>query len=59
MEGECNAQGIARASLDREEEVEGAHVRWCGVVGGWFFESGWGIEKQWEWRSGRRRGGNR
>ena len=42
MEREPSARGVARAFLDREEEVEGAYVRWCGVVGGWFVENAGG-----------------
>ncbi|CAA7264855.1 unnamed protein product [Cyclocybe aegerita] len=36
MEREPGMRGVARAFVDRAEEVDGAYVRWCGVVGGWF-----------------------
>jgi len=43
MERQPNASGVAKAFTDNVEEVEGAYVRWCGVVGGWF--NGGGVEE--------------
>lgn len=40
MEKDPSARGVARAFLEGEEEVQGAYVRWCGVVGGWFSGDG-------------------
>ncbi|KAF9535588.1 hypothetical protein CPB83DRAFT_21111 [Crepidotus variabilis] len=40
MEREPSARGVARAFLERENELEGAYTRWCGVVGGWFSGDG-------------------
>ncbi|KAF8910183.1 hypothetical protein CPB84DRAFT_1764839 [Gymnopilus junonius] len=36
MEKEPSVGGVARAFLEKEEEVMLAYVGWCGVVGGWF-----------------------
>ncbi|KIM47451.1 hypothetical protein M413DRAFT_200248 [Hebeloma cylindrosporum] len=39
MEQQPSALGIAKAFVENAEELEGAYVRWCGVVGGWFVSS--------------------
>lgn len=36
MEKQPSVAGIAEAFVRRQEELEAAYVRWCGVVGGWF-----------------------
>jgi hypothetical protein len=40
MEKDPSTRGVARAFLEREEEVQVAYIRWCGVVGGWFSGDG-------------------
>jgi len=42
MEKDPSARGVARAFLEREEEVQGAYIRWCGAVGRWFSDDGFG-----------------
>lgn len=44
MEQQPSALGVAKAFVENVEEVEGAYVRWCGVVGGWFVAGG-GVEE--------------
>ena len=40
MEQQPSALGVAKAFVENMEDMEGAYVRWCGVVGGWFAGSG-------------------
>jgi hypothetical protein len=40
MEKDPSARGVARAFLEVEEQVQGAYLRWCGVVGAWFSGDG-------------------
>ena len=40
MEQDPSARGVSRAFLEGEEEIQGAYIGWCGVVGGWFSDDG-------------------
>ena len=42
MEKNPSARGVATAFLEGEAEVQGAYVKWCGVVGDWFSGDGSG-----------------
>ncbi|KDR85784.1 hypothetical protein GALMADRAFT_386901 [Galerina marginata CBS 339.88] len=45
MEKEPSVGGVARAFLEREEEVGSAYIGWCGAVGAWFVD-GAGLDDQ-------------
>ncbi|TFK30939.1 hypothetical protein FA15DRAFT_663012 [Coprinopsis marcescibilis] len=44
MENNPTPTGVAKAFVGLEKELETAYVGWCGVVGGWFQDSGKGKE---------------
>ena len=44
MENEPTAKGVAKAFLDKEEEIEGAYVKWCEAVGDWFAGDNSGLD---------------